>query len=41
MYCIGVLRVSIVFYWSGHVLYMCVKGIDCFLLERSCTVYVF
>ena len=42
MYCICVLGdISFIYYWRSHVLYMCVRGYQFYLLlEKSCTVYV-
>ena len=42
MYCICVLGdISFIYYWRSHVLYMCVRGYQLYLLlEKSCTVYV-
>ena len=42
MYCICVLGdISCIYYWISHVLYMCVRGYQFYLLlEKSCTVYV-
>ena len=42
MYCICVLGdISFIYYWRSHVLHMCVKGYQFYLLlEKSCTVYV-
>ena len=42
MYCACVLGdISFLYYWRSHVLYMCVRGYQFYLLlEKSCTVYV-
>ena len=42
MYCICVLGdISFIYSWRSHVLYMCVRGYQLYLLlEKSCTVYV-
>ena len=42
MYCICVLGdISFIYYWRSHVLYMCVRGYQFYLLlEESYTVYV-
>jgi hypothetical protein len=42
MYCICVLRdISFNYHWRSHVLYICVRGYQFYLLlEKSCTVYV-
>jgi hypothetical protein len=41
MYCICVLGdIRFIYYWRSHVLYMCVRGYQFYLLlEKSCTVY--
>ena len=42
MYCICVFGdISFIYYWRIHVLYMCVRGYQFYLLlDNSCTVYV-
>ena len=42
MYCICVLRdISFIYFWRSHVLCMCVRGYQFYLLlEKSCTVCV-
>ena len=42
MYCVCVLgNINFIYYWRSHVLYMCAKGYQFYLLsEKSCTAYV-